>query len=124
MDISQGILIGVISLLTLVLLFIGWQVFLLILDFRKTLKRANKIVDDIGVGVTSEILRIAFSGQKERRQPPKIVQKTARQVELAEPDTSTNGHTNGGTNGEHEKVSGFHLELKAPRFFRGLPKRR
>lgn len=106
MDISQGILIGVISLLTLVLLFIGWQVFLLILDFRRTLKRANKIVDDIGVGVTSEILRIAFSSQKERRQPPKIEQKTAKQAELAEPNIQTNGN------------GGF------PQFFKGIPRRR
>lgn len=108
MDISQGVLVGVIAVLTLALLLVGWQVFFLILDIRRTIKRANKIVDDIGVGVTSEILRIAFSREKERQQQRKVLQKTSKEVELPEPAPHTNGNGN----------EGF------PQFFKGIPRRR
>lgn len=111
MDIPQGILVGVIALLTLALLFIGWQVFFLILDIRRTIKRTNKIVDDIGVGITTEILKIAFSSRKERHDQQKVMQKESKQqVKLPEPTLHTNGNGNGD--------GGF------PQFFKGLPKRR
>lgn len=112
MDISQLILVGVISILTILLVFVGFQVFLLLRDLRQTVKRANKIVDEIGFNVTSEVLKIAFSSQKDKNYSKKVAPKASREIELLEP--------NGQTNGEGE-----HLQLPSPpRFFKGIPKRR
>lgn len=112
MDIPQLILVGVISLLTLMLLFLGFQVFAFLRDLRQTIKRANKIVDEIGFNITSEVLRIAFSSQKGKSHSEKVAQKVKREVKLPE--------SNGQTNGEGE-----YLKLPSPpRFFKGIPKRR
>ncbi len=45
MDTTQIVLISVIVVLTLFLVVIGFQVFFLIRDFRKTLARTNRLLD-------------------------------------------------------------------------------
>lgn len=49
MDPAQLILVIVIVLLTIILLILGIQVFLILRDFQKTVKKANKVLDDTGV---------------------------------------------------------------------------
>lgn len=46
MDITQIILLSVIIVLTIFLVVIGFQVFFLIKDLRRTLSRANRLLDD------------------------------------------------------------------------------
>lgn len=53
MDTTQIVLISVIVVLTLFLVVIGFQVFFLIRDFRKTLARTNRLLDDTDQLVTS-----------------------------------------------------------------------
>lgn len=46
MDLTQTILLSVIIVLTIFLAVIGFQIFFVIREFRKTLFRANKLLDD------------------------------------------------------------------------------
>lgn len=50
MDTTRTILIVVISSLTLLLIVVGIQVFLVILDLRKSVKRLNSILEDSLIG--------------------------------------------------------------------------
>ncbi len=49
MDTVQILLITVVSLLSLLLLVLGIQVFFILKEVRNTLSRANKVLDDAGV---------------------------------------------------------------------------
>lgn len=49
MDSAQIILITVITLLAVLLVILGVQVFFILREFRKTLSRANKVLDNIGI---------------------------------------------------------------------------
>lgn len=53
MDITQITLLSVIVVLTIFLVVIGFQVFFLIRDLRKTLSRTNRLLDDADGLVTS-----------------------------------------------------------------------
>lgn len=166
MDVSQLILVGVIFLLTLLLLFLGFQVFLVLRDVRQTLKRANRIVDELGASLTIEVLKLAFGKQKGKKiisdlaenpgvyardEGVKSGNKREAKIGLAdvsggfsESDVNLKENTprfstgkfidrtedvvqgpsgNGETNGE-ETVTPLALQLKPPRFFKGIPKRR
>lgn len=48
-DAAQIVLLAVIVALTVLLVFLGIQIFFTLLEFRKTLKKANKVLDDLGV---------------------------------------------------------------------------
>mgnify|MGYP001567633098 CR=1 FL=1 len=48
-DPAQTALFIVIIVLTLLLLVLGVQVFFILRDFRKTINKANKVLDDTGV---------------------------------------------------------------------------
>ncbi|OGH19028.1 MAG: hypothetical protein A3F31_00950 [Candidatus Levybacteria bacterium RIFCSPHIGHO2_12_FULL_38_12] len=48
-DAAQIILLIVISVLTILLAILGVQVFLILRELRRTVKKANKILDDAGV---------------------------------------------------------------------------
>ncbi len=53
MDITQTVLLSVIIVLTIFLVVVGFQVFFLIRDLRKTLHRANRLFDDADGLVTT-----------------------------------------------------------------------
>lgn len=108
MDITQIILVAVISILTLMLVFVGLQVFLLIKEARQTIRRANKVVDELGFATTMEVLKLAFGTAKAKQITRKASTKSKNVVEKVEEDTNGNGQ----------------IQLKAPRFFKGIPKRR
>lgn len=142
MDISQVILVSVISVLTLMLLFLGFQVFLLLRDTRISIKRLNKILGQTeiivksvgapivsfsqvlsGLKTTSELLRAFFGsearGKNTAHKLAKTGKKTLEKIESMAEDLNLDG------NGHTEKSTpSFHLQLKPPRFFRGIPKRR
>lgn len=48
-DITQALLTSVIIILTAMLTVIGIQVYLILREFRHTLQKANKVLDDTGV---------------------------------------------------------------------------
>lgn len=48
-DPAQTVLIAVIAVLTILLLVLGVQVFFILKELRKTLGKANKVLDDAGV---------------------------------------------------------------------------
>lgn len=48
MDAAQLVLFSVIIILTLVLLVLAVQVFFILRDFRRTINKANKVLDDTG----------------------------------------------------------------------------
>lgn len=48
-DIAQTALLGVIVTLSILLLILGVQVFFILKDLRKTLVKANKMLDDVNV---------------------------------------------------------------------------
>lgn len=50
MNVTQTILVIVISLLTLLLVVVGIQVLLVIVDLRKSIKRLNSILEDSLIG--------------------------------------------------------------------------
>lgn len=49
MDTAQLILLIVVVLLTLLLVLLGLQVFFILKEFRKTVSKINKVLDDTGV---------------------------------------------------------------------------
>lgn len=49
MDTAQLLLLVVIVVLSIVLVALGVQVFFILRDFQKTVKKANKVLDDTGV---------------------------------------------------------------------------
>lgn len=49
MDTAQILLITVVGVLTLLLVVLGIQVFLILKELKNTLTRANKVLDDAGV---------------------------------------------------------------------------
>ncbi len=49
MDTAQVLLIIVIVLLSILLLGLGTQVFFILMEFRKTIVKANKVLDDTGL---------------------------------------------------------------------------
>lgn len=49
MDTAQILLVFVIVVLTILLLILGVQVFFILREFRKTVTKANKVLDDTGV---------------------------------------------------------------------------
>lgn len=49
MDTAQLLLLIVIVVLSLVLIALGVQVFFILRDFRKTVRKANKVLDDTGI---------------------------------------------------------------------------
>lgn len=106
MDVTQMILVSVISLLTLMLLLVGFQVFLLLLDLRKSIKRVHRVLDTIeGEKILTNIL-------KERRK--KVSPKGRRQMKVKVDEFVPSLEMNGGQK----------LEVPRPRFFKGIPKRR
>lgn len=48
-DSAQFLLIIIVVVLTLLLLMVGIQVFLILKDFRRSIEKINKILDDAGV---------------------------------------------------------------------------
>ena len=56
MDTAQILLITVVSVLTLLLIFLGVQVFFILREVQRTLSKANKVLDDAGV-ISSSISR-------------------------------------------------------------------
>lgn len=53
-DTAQMIIVGVITVLTLVLAIVGIQIILILQEIRKSMSKMNHIVDDVQ-GVTSKI---------------------------------------------------------------------
>lgn len=49
MDVTQILLITVVGVLTLLLVLLGIQVFFILREMRRTLSKANKVLDDAGV---------------------------------------------------------------------------
>lgn len=49
MDTAQLLLLVVIVVLSIVLIALGVQVFFILRDFRKTVRKANKVLDDTGI---------------------------------------------------------------------------
>ncbi len=49
MDPAQLLLIVVIVVLTLIFILLGVQVFFILREFKNTIKKANKVLDDTGV---------------------------------------------------------------------------
>jgi len=49
MDTAQLLLLVVIVILSIVLIALGVQVFFILRDFRKTVRKANKVLDDTGI---------------------------------------------------------------------------
>lgn len=49
MDTAQILLITVVSLLSILLIIVGIQVFLILKELKNTLSKANKVLDDAGV---------------------------------------------------------------------------
>jgi len=49
MEITQVVLASVIIILTVVLTFIGVEVFFILREFRETVRKTNKIIDDAGL---------------------------------------------------------------------------
>lgn len=49
MDTAQILLIGVIVALSLLFIILGIQVFLILREFQKTVRKANKVLDDTSV---------------------------------------------------------------------------
>lgn len=49
MDTAQLLLLIIIVVLSLVFVILGVQVFFILRDFQKTVKKANKVLDDTGV---------------------------------------------------------------------------
>lgn len=49
MDSAQIVLLLVLIVLTVLLLILGIQVFFILRDFRRTINKANKVLDDTGV---------------------------------------------------------------------------
>lgn len=48
MDATQVLLIGVVTVLTILLVAIGVQVFFILKEFQQSIKKANKMLDDAG----------------------------------------------------------------------------
>lgn len=48
-DTAQGILLFVVVVLTILLVVLGVQVFFILKEFRKTVRKANKVLDDTSV---------------------------------------------------------------------------
>jgi len=48
MDTAQILLITVVSLLSILLVVVGFQVFLILKELKNTLSKANKVLDDAG----------------------------------------------------------------------------
>ena len=46
MDLTQSIILSIIIVLTIFLVVLGFQVFFVLLDFRKTIFRMNRLLDD------------------------------------------------------------------------------
>lgn len=129
MDITQIILVAVISILTLLLLFVGFQVFLFLRELRQTLRKANRIVDEIGFYTVSEVLKLAFSSKKAftargAGRPQKKASTKVKKHESSNTLEAING-SNGETDEKHEFEKPFGFALKTPpRFFRGVPPKR
>lgn len=49
MDTAQVILLAVVIVLTFLLLFLGFQVFFILREFKDTIAKLNKVLDDAGV---------------------------------------------------------------------------
>ncbi len=60
MEIIQIILVSVVFILTLILFVIGFEVFLVFGEFRQSIRKINKILDDMGV--ISESIAKPISG--------------------------------------------------------------
>ncbi len=56
MDIAQSLLLAVVLILTGLLVFLGIQVFFILRELRRTLERANKILDNAN-SITESIAR-------------------------------------------------------------------
>jgi hypothetical protein len=48
-DLTQILLISVVTILTILLVVVGTQVFYILKEFKKTVEKINKILDDAGV---------------------------------------------------------------------------
>lgn len=62
MDATQIVLIGAVTILTIVLSLTGIQVYFILREFRQTVKKINKMLDDGGIisgSVASLVERIA-----------------------------------------------------------------
>lgn len=122
MDISQIILIAVISIITIILVFLGLQLFLVLRDVRQTIKRANRIVDEVGFSTTIEVLRLAFGNRKGIHAAKKVNRKNKTEGKRIVDITVPTG--DGHHNGEKTTTPPLQIHLKAPRLFKGIPKRR
>lgn len=130
MDFSQGILIGVITILTGMLVFLGVQVFKVLRELRASLQRVNNILEETeiilesvrnplvnlshvltGLHTTGEILGKIFGSRKARETTKTIAQKGKKALEKVEELSEELEFEN--KNGEER-----------PRFFKGIPKRR
>jgi hypothetical protein len=49
MDTAQILLVVVVSVLTVILSLVGFEVFLILKEFKKTVSKTNKILDDTGL---------------------------------------------------------------------------
>lgn len=149
MDFSQGILIGVITILTGMLVFLGVQVFKVLQDLRASLKKVNNILEETevilesvrnplvnlshvltGLHTTGEILGKLFGSRKARETTKTIAQKGKKVLEKVEElneelefENKNSEEANEETNGEKEVHKPF-FEFRTPRLFRGIPKRR
>lgn len=68
-DSTQTILFLVIIVLTVFLVVLGFQVFLILRDVRKTINKTNNLLDGVNAGssivkVASSILALVFGGKK------------------------------------------------------------
>lgn len=129
MDFSQIILISVISILTLLLIIVGFQFFLVLRDFRSSIRRANRIIDEIGLRTTTELLRVALGTTRGpfRKKSVSRDKKSVKELSFLSSvnEEIANGNGNGETEEKHEFEKPFGFALKTPpRFFRGIPKRR
>ena len=56
MDLTQAIILSAIVILTIFLVFVGFQAFFTLKDLRKTLKKVNQFVDDANL-IAQEVKR-------------------------------------------------------------------
>lgn len=78
-DTVQAVLLFVIVLLTILFIVLGVQVFYLLKDFRETVKRTNRILDDVEIisdGVKTTVVSVsdAVSGVTSMTTVAKILQ--------------------------------------------------
>lgn len=146
MDAPQIILLAVIAILTTLLVFLGFQIFLILRDARQSIKKLNNILDETevilksigspivnfsqvltGLRTTSHLLSALFTNRKTKSAVRNLTQKGRQAIEKIEEVADKlplKEKPNGETKGEESESPSLHLQLKVPRFFKGIPKRR